>query len=139
MTTTATPTLQGELDKADPNTLPDAIRQIALGTMVTPLKAVFTGLASGAAHDITDDAHGNLPKILSVTTLRVTAGLATNGPRLITDVSGTASPPNATNGHGVATLSDDGATITFDQSVTAFVIEYIPRAETDPTGAFTRT
>jgi hypothetical protein len=48
----------------------------------------------------------------------------------MTDAGGTASAT-------VALLSDDGKTLTFEGTVTDFVVEYIPRASTDMTSDFT--
>lgn len=140
-TKTVTPTVQSELDKARPDQIADLLRLMKMGTMFTPLKRVFTGLTAAAAFDLTQiDATGetvgatnpNRLAALSVTTLRVVTG-ATVGPRVVTDVGGTPGAPGA-NGPGVATLSDDGKTLTFEAgTVTAFTIEYIPRAQTTMT------
>jgi hypothetical protein len=89
--------------------------------MLTPQKLSLTGLSSSATHNITDTAHGGNPAVQNWTTLRVTAGAAAAGARLLTDVGGT---PSTT----VATLSDDGTTIVFEAAVTGFVLEYTPRA-----------
>lgn len=135
MTATANTTLQSALDQARPGQTDDVFRLMKLGTMLTPLKRTFTGLTSAAFFDLTTiDGTGETtgasnPKrvaALSVATLRVTGGAAAAGARLVTDAGGT---PSAT----VATISDDGKTITFEAGVTAFVIEYIPRSNTDMT------
>jgi hypothetical protein len=135
MTATANTTLQSALDQARPGQTDDALRLMKLGTMLTPLKRTFAGLTSAAFFDLTTiDGTGETtgasnPKrvaALSVATLRVTAGAAAAGARLVTDAGGT---PSAT----VATISDDGKTVTFEAGVTAFVIEYIPRSNTDMT------
>lgn len=141
VTTSVTDTVQAELDKADPNTLADVLRLIKLGTMLTPLKRTFTGLTSAAAFDLTaidgtgETAGASNPNrlaLLDCRTLRVTAGAATAGSRALTDAGGTPGAPGA-NGPGVATISDDGKTITFEAGVTGFVIEYVPRASTSMT------
>lgn len=129
-TVTKTESLKDALDQANPNRVADALAKAKLGTILTPLKKTYTGLASAAAHDLTDAAHGSGPAALSVATLRVTAGAAAAGARYMTDAGGTASST-------VALLSDDGKTITFEGTVTAFVIEYIPRSNTDMTSNFT--
>lgn len=140
VTTTQTNTVQRELDRAEPETIADCFRKVALGTILTPLKRTFTGLTSAASQNLTSiDGTGETtgatnPKrlaALSIATLRVTAGAAAAGARLVTDVGGT---PSAT----VATISDDGKTITFEAAVTAFVIEYIPRPSVDMTSQFER-
>jgi len=133
MTATATSleTLKSALDEANPNKVASALQQAKLGTMLTPLKKTYSALAATAAHNLTDVAHGSGLAALLVGTLRVTAGAAAAGARLVTDAGGT---PSAT----VATLSDDGKTVTFEGTVTAFVIEYVPRASADMTGPFAK-
>jgi len=137
-TTTATDTLQNELDKSNPNTIPDALRKIKLGTVLTPLKRTFSGLASAAGHDLTaidgtgETAGANNPKRLAalcINTVRVTAGAAAAGVRMMGDSGAT---PSST----VGKISDDGKTITFEDTVTGFVIEYIPRSSTDMAADF---
>lgn len=147
VTATKAQTLQTELDKASPNSLADVLAQVKLGTMLTPLKVTVAGLGATAAIDITTlpaaggvatvnqgpafPAGAKLPPILSVTTLRVTAvGGGALGPRVVTDAGGAAGAPGA-NGPGIALLSDDGKTLTFEGTVTGFVIEYVPRAALD--------
>lgn len=135
MTTTRTRTFQDALDEGNLNQLDTILKQMKLGTMLTPLKRTFTGLASAAAQNLTTiDGTGETtgtsnPKrlaALAVITLRVTAGAAAAGHRNVTDAAGT---PAAT----LATLSDDGKTVTFEAGVTAFVITYIPRSSVDMT------
>jgi hypothetical protein len=143
MTTTRVDTTEQILKKADPNEINDAFHKMDLGTMLTPRKHTFTALASAAAQDITTLAALaadvatpalpsnvlNLPPILSVIALRVTAGAAAAGVRTIGDSGATASAT-------VAKLSDDGKTLTFEAAVTAFVLEYIARPNTDMTAKF---
>jgi hypothetical protein len=141
MTATATATLKSALDKANPNQLGDIFSKMKMGTMMTPLKRTFTGLTSAALFDLTTiDAAGETTGVAnpnrvaaqSIDTLRVTAGAAAAGHRDVTDVGGT---PSAT----LATISDDGKTVTFEAGVTAFVITYSPRstvAMTDAQSAF---
>jgi len=145
MTTTKTDSIQRELDKGNPNTLPDCWRQVKPGHMLAPIKATFVGLTAAAAVDITTaaskaaapivgialDTGENLPPILNVRTLRVTAvGTGALGPRVPTDADGTAGAPGA-NGPGIALLSDDGKTLTFEGTVTGFILEYSPLPYTD--------
>jgi hypothetical protein len=56
--------------------------------------------------------------------VRVTGGAAAAGPRQVTDAGGT---PSAT----VATLSADGATLTFEGTVTDAVISYDAAPDVD--------
>lgn len=147
MTTVTIPqTIKSTIDQANPNQLPSALQKVKLGTVLTPLKRTFTGLTAAAAFDLTAiDGTGetagagnpNRLPALSVTTLRVTAGTAVVGDRIVSDVGGTptANVP-ATNPIGVATLSDDGKTITFEANATAFVITYVPRATEDLNNEF---
>lgn len=126
MTATATDTFQTELDKGNPNTVADVLQKMKLGTMLTPLKATLTLAAPGTAFTLD-------PPALIVGTCRVTdngAGNAAEAPRQITDAGGT---PSAT----VATLSDDGATITIEGTgAVEMIVEYIPRPEQDMTEQF---
>lgn len=133
-TTTTPTTLQEKLDNADPNDGWDMLRKVKLGTLLSPLKRTFTGLTAAASFDLTAiDGTGETvglanPKrlpMLAPKTLRVTAGAAAAGVRTLGDVGAT---PSAT----VATISDDGKTVTFEGNVTAFIIEYVPRSATDP-------
>ena len=141
--------LKDALDTANPNELLDALRKVKLGTHLCPIKAVFTGWTLAAAFDITTAAAKtaavvtgitlasgeNLPPILQVRTLRVTVaggGTAALGARTVTDAAGTPAAPGAT-GAGIATISDNGKTITFEGTgCTGFTLEYIPRSYNDP-------
>lgn len=152
MTTQLSNTLQRALDAGDLNVLADLMRKIRLGTMLSPIKLVATGLTAAASFDITAVAFRafctltgveiptgeGLPAILAVKTLRITAsGTAGSvGPYVVGDAGVTpAIPPTATAyagaAVGLAKLSDDGKTITFPNTVTAFTLEYIARAYTD--------
>lgn len=157
MTTTATAveTNKSVLDIADPDKLADVLRKVKLGTLLTPLKRTITLATVAASCDLTAvDASGettgpsnpNRLAALSVITLRVTdvtGGTGAAGPRSVTDAGGTpAAPPTATAyagaSIGLATLSDDGKTVTFEGTVKAFIIEYIPRASVTMTDEFKR-
>jgi len=146
VTATKNDTLQQALDRASPDQLADALRRIALAKVLDPVKVTFVGLASAAAQNITTaaaraaatinqglkslGATDLLPAILEVGTLRVTAGTLAAGPAIVTDSGGTPTAIGAGTAH-VATLSDDGTTLTFQAAVTAFVLEYVPRSSTD--------
>ncbi len=134
-TKTFTNTFQEALEQANPNFLADVLRLLALGNFFAWIKVTFAGLTSAAAVDITtaaslskativgwatDEVNAALPPIGNVQALRVTAGAAAAGARFITDAGGT---PSST----VATISDDGKTLTFESTVTGFVLEYQPR------------
>lgn len=155
MTTSEDQTFRDYLNRADPNTLADILRSMKLGNMLVPVKVVFAGLTAAASIDITtaaskaaatitglDLATGEyLPAILSVTSLRVTASGTANtlGTYAITDVAGTMLSPTGNTVVGAARLSDDGKTLTFPTTVTAFTLEYIPRSAQDLTAQFPPT
>lgn len=151
-TTTRTETIQRALDAASPDDVADALRKLGnFGKSKALVKVTFVGLTAAAAIDITTaaakaaativgidlDTGENLPPIGVPISARVTAGAATAGPRHITDVGGTPGAPGA-NGPGIATLSDDGKTITFEGNVTAFVLLYQPAGSSLVTAAFNR-
>lgn len=133
-----------QLDTASITTLADILRQVKLGTHLTPLKVTFTGMASSATQQFTSAANfafatvnqgpvgkfaaqGVLPAALSIETLRVVTGAGQTGPVAVTDSGGTAVAATVTYA-GTALISDDGTTLTFAGAVTAMVMEYIPRA-----------
>lgn len=138
-TTTQKDTVQSALDRADPNQVADALQQIKLGTVLTPLKRSFTGLASSATQDLTAiDATGETvgadnPNRLAA--LAVVALSDATGAMLVADSGATPMAIGAHN-NGVATLSDDGKTITFPSAQTAFEIVYVPRASVDMASDF---
>lgn len=144
-TKTVAPTLQAMLDQGRPSIIGDAFAKMKFGTMFTPLKRAFTGLTGAASYNLTAlDATGETtgpsnPNRLAardVQTLRVTAATTANtvGSYIVGDVGATAISPAASTVVGLATLSDDGTTLVFPTAdVTAFVIEYEPRAATNMT------
>jgi hypothetical protein len=144
MTTTASETLQTILNKGDPALVGTAAAKMKLGTMMTPLKRTFTGLAAAAAFDLTaidgtgetgGSSNANRLAVLAPKTLRVTASGTANsvGSYATTDASGATVSPTAGANVGLALLSDDGKTVTFPTTVTAFIIEYVPRSAIDMT------
>lgn len=153
-TTTKTDTLQEVLEKADPNTIADALRKVGAARQLAIIKVVVTGLTAASAIDITTAAvkaaatitgvtletGEQLPPIGDVTSLRVTASgtagsLGTYG---VSDAGGTAivPPGGASAALGVALLSDDGKTLTFPNTITAFVLQYRPRSSNALSGDF---
>jgi hypothetical protein len=48
---------------------------------------------------------------------------------VVSDAGGTALTPTAGANVGLALLSDDGKSLTFPSTITAFVIEFVPRSE----------
>lgn len=137
-TTTKSRSVQQVADEALPGELADALRKMMLGTTLKPLKRTFTGLGAAAAFDLslidgTGETAGkgnpNRLAALLINTLRCTASGTANsvGSYAISDAGGTPVTPTAGANVGLATLSDDGKTITFPTTVTAFIIEYMPR------------
>jgi hypothetical protein len=124
-TTTKTSTIKDVANSGNLNELAEVAQKVGLGTMLDTVKLTKTGLTSAIAHDITDAAHGSNPAASIVGALRVTAGAAAAGLRQIGDAGAT---PSAT----VATLSDDGKTLTFEAAVTGFVMVYQPMAAVSP-------
>lgn len=131
-------TVRVVLNDANPNDIPDALHKVQLGTVLYPLKRTFTGLTAAAAFDLTaidgtgETAGAGNPNRLAallVGPLRVTASGTANsvGSYAISDTGGTPVSPTAGANVGLATISDDGKTITFPTTVTAFTIQYIPR------------
>ena len=128
MTTTSNQTLAGALDEANPNKVADALQKVKLGTMLTPNKQT---ISQASAVTVPLD-----PPALSIHTLRVTGGTAIAGIYQVADTDAT-EVDSATL--GVATLSDDGATLTFAAAVTDLVVIYIPRSDSDLTADFPPT
>lgn len=124
-TTTVANTLQLELNKANPNTLADVLRQMQLGTMLAPTKAALTN--NPAANTVAL----NPPALIVGACLVTGVGTAATGPRAVTSAAGTAVAPTMAGQPGVALLSDDGTTLTFEGTVSAVTVEYIPRSAVD--------
>jgi hypothetical protein len=106
------------LDKGDLNRIADCARVAKLGTMLSKQGST---VVQTAAVTITLDPPAKGPHSVAV---RVTGGAAAAGPRQVTDHGGT---PSAT----VATLSADGATLTFEGNVTDAVISYDAAPDVD--------
>ncbi len=125
MTTTVNKTLASHLNSASPDNLPDVLRVVELGTILTPQKRDIT-IASGTV--ITLD-----PPSLNIgsTYVNVITGTAT-GVCTVADVTET---PSAT----LVTLSDDGVTLTFEAVITVATVDYIPRSASDITADFPQT
>lgn len=146
-TTPADRTIQNILNTGNLNDLSLVLQKIKLGNVLGTVKVVCASLTATAAPVITGSAvrlastitglergtTENLPPILAVKTLRVTgSGTAgTLGTYGVTDTAGTGITAAANTVMGVAKLSDDGTTLTFTTTITDFVLEYIPRPNTD--------
>ncbi len=155
-------TLADELNKGNLNTLGDVLKQLALGRCLQKVKAVITGMTATAAPDITsatvldgatititptqpDTKDGTplltkLPPILMGTFVRVTASgtAASVGTYLLADSAATPllPPGGASTAVGIAALSADGTTITFPNTITAMILEYVPRPLTAMTSDY---
>lgn len=126
-TTTVNNTLQLELDKANPNTVPDVLREMKLGTMLAGvIEKTITLSTYGTAFTLT-------PPALIVRSFRVsdaTGGNAATGARLVGDSGAT---PSAT----IAKLSADGTTITVEGTgALSAVVSYIPMPAVAMSNAF---
>lgn len=125
MTTTADLTIQGALNEANPSRAWAAVQKAKLGDAMRGLQKTIT-ITSAASFDLTtiddpDDTSKKLPAALVISSLRVVTGTAA-GIRQISDAGDT---PSAT----LATLSDDGKTVTLEAVITVFVINYIPKED----------
>ena len=141
--------LQSVLNSGDLTQISNALSYIQFGNMVEVVKVTFASLSSSSTVDITTaaskaaattsgiyfdpDGAQTLPAIGQVVTLRVTAGAAAAGTRVVSDAGGTATAGGGVSAApGIATLSDDGKVLTFETTVTGFVLTYIPRAAYAP-------
>lgn len=144
MTVNQTQSYRQVLDKALLGTLGTCLANMKFGLMCSPMKVTVASLTAATNFDITTSTFKSkvtayvgvslldgemLPAIGQVISLRVTASGTANsvGSYAITDTGGTAVSPTAGANVGLATLSDDGKTLTFPTTVTAFVLQYIPR------------
>lgn len=141
MTTTAAPTVEKALTKADPNQLADALRALNLGNLLK-VKEYDTGT-------ITAVAAVPLPeRALAVLSARVvTSGTATSvGTYLVADngVTPLLPPGGASTAVGIAKSSSKGtsnanpyiSTVEFPNTVTRVIFMYIPAPETKLDVAF---
>lgn len=130
-----------------PSGLPSKTELDVPGFVARPFKISFAGLVAADSFDITTLAafatpasasavlssiwQGTPPAIQNASTLRVTAGTAGFlGTYALSDAGATPISAAGNTVVGVATLSDDGKTITFPAGTlaTAFTIEYLPIA-----------
>jgi hypothetical protein len=121
-------TLGQQLNLANPNSLADCLRQVALGTVLQPL-VEDTGTITASATVVL----ANAPLIVQSTRV-VTSGTAgSEGLYLVGDASAT--PVAASSGTpGVASLS--GSTLTFPNTVTRVITNYLPASATPLTQLF---
>lgn len=153
-TTIIPETLAQALYQADPNRIADALRKYGIGVTLSPQKFTWLGSTGATAVNITTAAFAalavpgpntptfpqgvtTLPAIMNMSTLRVTTGPSgsvgnyglsdSGGAPALVGISG-ASGAQTLGIPGIATISDDGTTITFPAQVSGFVIEYVPRS-----------
>ncbi len=137
-------TIRDVLNLSDLNELADVLKKIKAGTMMSRVKVVAAGLTAAASFDITTAAFKALSTITGITlatdetlpAIGVPIGLqliasgtaASLGTYVLGPVTATPAVPTsgAQLGAGIARLSDDGKTITFPNTVTAFTLLYYP-------------
>jgi hypothetical protein len=137
-------TIRDVLNNSDLNEVADVLKKIKAGNMFSRIKVVAAGLTAAASFDITTAAFKALSTITGITLqsdetlppigmalgLQLTAsGTAGSlGTYLLGPVTATPAIPagGANVTPGVARLSDDGKTITFPNTVTAFTFIYMP-------------
>lgn len=121
-TATANRTLQDALNSGNPAEQATAIQRLKLGDMMEQIDETITLSVVAASIDLSLRS-ASLQTALLVQSVRVTdvtGGTGATGVRTITDAGGT---PSAT----VATLSADGKTLTFEGTVKAIRIVWIPK------------
>lgn len=152
-TDTSTFTLRDAVNNSKEGQMDDALKLMQLGDMLTPMKYTVTLTTPSATVTIpnlgntqpativpssvspvlTDPLDiSRLPAALNPTTtyVNVTVGTAA-GVRTIIDAGGTPAV-SAT----LASLSDDGRVLTFEATVTTFIIWYVPRSATSMLSIF---
>jgi len=150
VTATKKRTVREGLNQGNPAEIALALQKVKSGNMMSTVKAVVTALTALAAVDITAAsvkaaavitgitlaAGENLPAIGMAMAVRVTASgtAASVGTYILADSAATPllPPGGANTAVGIASLSADGKTITFPNTVTAFIISYMPRADVSP-------
>jgi len=121
-------TLESALDNANPNEIPSALKMLALGTMLGSTVKQTIALAAVAAA-VTLDPPALGPAFVACRVSSVVGGAGAAGVRAVTDAGGTPGAPGA-NGPGLATLSDDGKTLTFENTIKEVVVSYIAAPST---------
>lgn len=141
----AVQSVESVLEACNPSNIADGLKRLHLGLRDHTVKVTVTSSAqvpTGRTGTITSPlctVSGAVatfdPPIAAVKALRVTAGAAAGG-RLLADAAGTPAQIG-TSGVYLATIADDGSTITFETTVTGLICEYIPRlSDTELAAAF---
>jgi hypothetical protein len=121
---TANLTVRDALNEAHPGNFLDLLRKRrqtsasvnpwGFGDFLAGKKSTVTGATASASITLSP------PALTGTVQLRITAGAAAAGPRQISDVGATLSAT-------VARLSDDGTTLTIEDTCTGYVVSYVPR------------
>ena len=118
------PTLKSELDRADPNSIADRLRQVQLGSLLEIQEWDSGTITAAAAVTIPGGA------LLVQSAQVVTSGTAASvGHYLPGNSSSTPllPPGGADTAVGIAAVAADGSTITFPNTVTRVRIRYIKK------------
>ena len=118
----ADPTLKSELDRADPNSIADMMRKVALGSLLE-IQEWDSGTITASA---TVTPPGGCLLVQSIRV--VTSGTAGSVGHYLPGNSGSTPllpPGGADTAVGIAAVSADGVTITLPNTVTRVVVRYI--------------
>lgn len=134
MTIHATPvlyTVKNELEDANGSKVPEMLRELHLGYKESGIKVTAPAAPVIPSHASPSATFAGSTIVLDppaqvVKSCRITAGTAAAGTRIMSD-SGATPAQVGTSGIYIATLSEDGTTITLEAAATGAVIEYIPR------------
>ncbi|MDB4930539.1 MAG: hypothetical protein JWM10_3023 [Myxococcaceae bacterium] len=124
MTTPATPTLQSELNRADPNNLADMLRKVQLGELLE-IQEYDTGTITAAAA-VTIPGGALLIQSAHVVTSGTAASVGHYHPGNSTSTP-LLPPGGANTAVGIASVAADGSTITFPNTVTRVILRYIKK------------
>lgn len=133
-TTTEAQNLKRELDKADPNTLPDALRKVRLGDLLAVKEETIDKGDAVATIDLTADpadADDRGPALI-VQAVEVLTGTAAAGSRRIVPSTDAASATEVV-------LSADGTTLTFEANVGTVRVRWVKGSDTPLTDKFAPT
>lgn len=136
VTATKTETLEDVLNSGDIAKMASAVQRMKVGQMLEPVVTDTGTITASATVTLS-------PPALHVQSARVvTSGTAGSvGSYLVADAGATTSvPPGGANvGAGVATISADGTTLTFPNTITRAVIQYVPRTDVDPDAKYAQS
>mgnify|MGYP001571512943 CR=1 FL=1 len=129
--TQKTDTLKEALNRANPGDFPNAMNRIQFGDMISPIDETITLATVAATVDLSVLSSKKLPALIiqSLRVTDVTGGTGAAGQRTISD-------PGASASATVTKLSADGKTLTFEGTIKALRIMWIPRSAIDLAEAF---